>query len=104
LAASAALGVAASLEAQGKAQDAATAYLKVTSRYAGTPADLQAQFSLGRLAEAQGKLADAENYYDQAARVGQAGGTISEEAQGRAYEIKMKLAATQKSNPVNLLK
>jgi predicted negative regulator of RcsB-dependent stress response len=104
LAASAALGVAASLEAQGKADEAATAYLKVTSRYAGTPADLQAQFSLGRLAEAQGKLADAENYYENAARVGQAGGTISEEAEGRAYEIKMKLAAAQKNNPVNLLK
>jgi predicted negative regulator of RcsB-dependent stress response len=104
LAASAALGVAASLEAQGKADQAATAYLKVTSSYSGSPADLQAEFSLGRLAEEQGKLAEAESYYENAARAGQAGGTLSEEAQGKAYELKMKLAAVQKSNPVSLLK
>jgi predicted negative regulator of RcsB-dependent stress response len=104
LAASAALGVAASLEAQGKLDQAATAYLRVTSSYSGSPADLQAEFSLGRLAEAQGKLTEAESYYENAARSGQAGGTISEEAEGNAYELKLKLNAAQKNNPINLSK
>lgn len=74
LAASAALGVAASLEAQGKPDLATTAYLRVTSSYSGSPAGLQAEFSLGRLAEQQGKLSEAESYYDNAAQFGQAGG------------------------------
>lgn len=104
LAASAALGVAASLEAQGKPDLASTAYLKVTSSYSGSPAGLQAEFSLGRLAEQQGRLAEAEGYYESAASVGQAGGTISEEAQGKAYELKVKLATTQKTTTDSLLK
>ena len=103
LAASAALGVAASLEAQGKLDQAETAYELVTTTYASSPANLQAQYSLGRLNEQQGKLAQAESYYDNAAQAGQAGGTISEEAAGRVYQLKMKLAAaaaTQKSTTV----
>jgi tetratricopeptide (TPR) repeat protein len=63
LAASAALGVAASLEAQGKLDQAETAYERVTTTYAASPANLQAQYSLGRLNEQQGKLAQAESYY-----------------------------------------
>ncbi len=104
LAATAALGVAASLEAQGKLDPAATAYQRVTSIYSSSPANLLAQYSLGRLAEEQGKLAEAESYYESAAQPGQAGGTVSEEAAGRAYELKMKLAATQKTTTGSLLK
>jgi predicted negative regulator of RcsB-dependent stress response len=104
LGAVAALGVAASLEAQDKADLAATAYQRVISSYAGSPAALQADFSLGRLAEQQGKLEEAEGYYENAAQAGRAGGTISEEAQGREYQIKMELAAAQKTPPSSLLK
>jgi len=65
---------------------------------------LQADFSLGRLAEQQGKLEEAEGYYENAAQAGRAGGTISENAQGRAYQIKMELAAAQKTPPTSPLK
>jgi predicted negative regulator of RcsB-dependent stress response len=104
MSASAALGVAASLEAQGKPDLAATAYLKVTSSYSGSPAGLQAEYSLGRLAELQGRFEEAQGYYESAASFGQAGGTISQEAQGKAYEMKMRLAATQKTTTGTLLK
>jgi predicted negative regulator of RcsB-dependent stress response len=97
LAAAAELGVAASLEAQDKADLAATAYQRVVSSYAGSPAALQANYSLGRLAEQQGKLEVAEGYYESAAQGGRAGGTISENAQVRAYQIKTELAAAQKT-------
>ncbi|HXA45671.1 MAG TPA: tetratricopeptide repeat protein [Candidatus Angelobacter sp.] len=104
LAATATLGLAASLEAQGKLDDAAAAYQKLTSSHVNPAAYLQAQFSLGRLAERNGKLAEAESYYETAAEPGRSGGTISEEAQGRAYEIKMKLSATQKPATNSFLK
>ena len=104
LAAAATLGVAASLEAQDKADLAATAYQRVISSYAGSSAALQADFSLGRLAEQQGKLTEAEGYYENAAQAGRAGGTISEEAQRRDYQIKMELAAAQKTPQSLLLK
>ena len=96
LAATAILGYGAALEAQGKLDEAAAAYQRLSGNRVNPDASLQAQFSLGRLAERNGKLAQAESYYESAAQVGRAGGTISEEAQGRAYEIKMKLSATQK--------
>ncbi len=95
-AATAALGVAVSLDAQGKSDLAATAYQNVASGFANSPAALQAQFALGRLNEQAGKLTEAETFYEQAAVAGRAGGSISEEAQGRAYELKAKLAAMQK--------
>jgi predicted negative regulator of RcsB-dependent stress response len=108
LAATASLGLAASLEAQDKLDLATAAYQKVAANFAGSTADLTAEFSLGRLAEQQGKLAEAETYYENASRAGRAGGSLAEEAYGRAYEIKAKLAATQKNsaatNAIQLLK
>jgi len=100
LAAIANLGAGASLEAQGKLDGAAAAYQRIGSAHADPGSYLQAQFSLGRLAEQKGKLTEAEGYYESAAQFGRAGGTISEEAQGRAYEIKMKLSAPQKAPQV----
>jgi predicted negative regulator of RcsB-dependent stress response len=91
------LGVATSLDAQGKTDQAQTAYLKVTSSYNGSPADMRAEFALGRMSEQQGKLQEAESYYESAARAGQLGGTLAQEAEGRAYQIKMQLAAKQKT-------
>jgi predicted negative regulator of RcsB-dependent stress response len=97
LATIATLGVGASLEAQGKPDQAAVAYQKIASGHANSAAYYQAEFSLGRLAEKSGNLAEAESHYEAAAQAGRAGGSVSEEAQGRAYEIKLKLSAAQKS-------
>ncbi len=98
LAATAALGIAASLEAQNKLDLATTAYKKVTTSFVGSPSELQAEFALGRLAEQSGKLAEAEGHFENVARAGRAGGSIAEEAEGRAFELKAKLAATQKTS------
>ena len=97
LAALAALGVAVSLEAQNKPDLATTAYQKVVAEFASSSAVLQANFALGRIADQQGKLSQAESYFEAAAHMGQAGGTIAQEAEERMYQIKAKLAATQKS-------
>jgi len=98
LAAIANLGAGASLEAQGKPDQAAVAYEKIASTHATSPAYLQAEFSLGRIAEHGGQLAEAESHFEIVAQAGRAGGSIAQEAQGRAYEIKMKLSAAQKTS------
>jgi predicted negative regulator of RcsB-dependent stress response len=103
LAATAALGVAASLEAQNKLDLAAAAYKNVTTSFAGAAAELPAEFALGRLAEQSGKLAEAEGYFENAARVGRAGGSIAQEAEGRAFELKAKLAAQKAGTPGNAI-
>ena len=96
LAATAQLGVGASLEAQGKNDLAAVAYQKTASTYSTTPSALPALCALGRLAEQAGKLSEALGHYENAARAGQAGGSLAQEAAMRAAEIKTKLPA-QKS-------
>jgi predicted negative regulator of RcsB-dependent stress response len=96
LAATAALGVAASLEAQNKLDAAAAAYQKVTISYASTSCVLPAEFALGRIAEQQNKLTEAMNHYENAARA-PLGGTLAQEASQRAFEIKNKLAAAPKA-------
>lgn len=93
LAATAQLGVAASLEAQGKNDLAGVAYQKTASTYSTTPSALPALCALGRLAEQAGKLNEALGNYENAARAGQAGGSLAQEAAMHAAEIKAKLAA-----------
>ena len=95
LAASAQLGVATCLEAQGKLDDAATAYRKVTSQFADSAAALSAKFSLGRLAEAKGNNTEAMNYYQEIARNNLAG-SLAQEAAMRAADLKTKLASATK--------
>ena len=97
LAATAQLGVAASLEAQGKADLASEAYRKTASNYSGQPAALPALVGLGRLAEQAGKLPDALTSYDAAAKAGQAGGSLAQEAAMRAAEIRAKMPAPVKA-------
>lgn len=63
--AEAALGVAASLDAQGKAADATAKYLDVVNKYATSAAASQARLSLARLYEAQNKPEEAFKYYEQ---------------------------------------
>lgn len=96
LAATAQLGVAACLEAQGKNDLAAVAYQKTASTYAATPSALPALCALGRINEQAGKMNEAANNYDAAARAGQAGGSLAQEAAMHSMEIKTKIAA-QKS-------
>ena len=83
----------ASLEAQGKTDLAVAAYQKVVSGYPGTPSALPAYFGLGRIAEAQGKLTEALNNYEDAARSGAAGGTLAQMALQNAQEVKAKIDA-----------
>ena len=98
LAVTAQLGLAASLEAQGKLDLAAATYQKVaSSTAAGSANALPALVSLGRIAEAQGKLAEAANNYEAAARAGSLGGSLAQEAAMRAAEIKTKIAAAPKA-------
>lgn len=79
------LGVATCLESSGQTNEAMNAYKRLADRPADIPS-LQAKFALGRLYEAQGKLDQAKNIYDE---VGRAGGnsSIAEEAGLRMHEI-----------------
>ncbi len=97
LATTAQLGLAASLEAQGKLDLASASYQKVASTAAGNPSALPALCGLGRIAEAQGKLAEAANNYEAAARAGQLGGSLAQEAGIHAAELKAKIAAAPKA-------
>jgi predicted negative regulator of RcsB-dependent stress response len=81
LAAAAQLGVAASLEAQNKPDLAATAYRLVMTSYPNAPEALPAKFSLARVLESQGKLAEASTYYTEVTRTPLAGSLASEAAQ-----------------------
>lgn len=64
-AASAAYGVAASLEAQRKLPEATAAYQDVVTRFAGSGVVGQAKLSLARIHEAGGKHADALKIYEE---------------------------------------
>ncbi len=92
LAATAQLGLAASLEAQNKLDLATAGYQKVVSVYASSSAVAQAEFALGRIAEQQNKLTDAMSFY-QKIIAGGARDTLTQEAQMRATDLQVKIAA-----------
>jgi len=91
-AATAQLGVAASLESLNKLDLAASAYQQVLSTYPGSPFVAQAEFGLGHIAELQNKPSEAVGHYDKVAAT-VAGGTLAQEAAMRSAELKFKLAA-----------
>ena len=91
LAATAALGVAASLEAQNKLDAAVAAYQRVASGFASSSSAQPAEFALGRIAEQQNKLTEAVSHYEKIARAG-SGGSLAQEAGQRAFELKAKTA------------
>ena len=95
LSAIAEMGIGASLEAQNKLDEAATAYQKVATTYANQGAALPALCALGRIAEEQGHLTEALGNYQAAANAGQAGGSLSQQAQIEVAELKAKIAAQQ---------
>jgi predicted negative regulator of RcsB-dependent stress response len=100
LAASAQAGIAASLEAQGKLDDALAAYRKVASGYPDSIDAIQAKFAQGRVLESQGKLSDAVNAYQDVVRSPLAG-TFASEAGQRIALIQTKLAAVKTNATTN---
>jgi TolA-binding protein len=103
----AALGLATSLDAQGKMDLAASAYQRVINTPSDAIAATSAKFALAQIDERQGKLTDALNLYEDIVRYS-ANSTMGSEAGLRAMELKMKLqsappstapAAPSKPNP-----
>jgi predicted negative regulator of RcsB-dependent stress response len=91
LAGQAALGVATSLEMQGKAS--AIAYKGIVDNYTDPGVVAAAKFALGRIAEAQGKLQDALELCQQAAQVNP-GSTLGYEAGMHIVDLKNRMAAS----------
>jgi len=85
----AALGVAASLDAQGKTDLSISAYQKAISQSSNGNVVADAKFALARIAETQGKFADAEKLYVEVARTFP-NSSVGSEAGRRAMELKMK--------------
>lgn len=84
----AAFGLAACLEAEGKSQEAFQAYQRAQTYPGGESTDA-AKFALGRLSEAAGKLNDALNYYSQVSP----NTDMGQEAGMRARAIQIKVQA-----------
>jgi len=103
-AAQAALGVATSLDAQGKTDLAAGAYQRVISSSSDVMVTSSAKYALAQIDEHQGKLADAMNLYEEVMR-NNPNGSLGSEAGLRAMELKMKLPSAPPSTapaaPVN---
>jgi predicted negative regulator of RcsB-dependent stress response len=90
LLANALLGIAASLDAQGKTADAINAYRDLVDHHGNDSVVLpQAQFALGRLYESQGQAATARTFYEKTLMIDQYG-SIGSEAGMRLEELKRK--------------
>jgi predicted negative regulator of RcsB-dependent stress response len=83
------LGVAASLDAQGKTDLAVGAYQKAAGQSADQNVVAAAKFALARIDEAQGKFAEATKLYTDVARA-YPNSSISSEAGRRVMELKSK--------------
>jgi len=95
LSASAALGVAACLEALGKADLALGAYQRVTIGFPGNLVAVNAaKLALARLSIQQGKLADAANFYESILRA-VPGGPLAQEAEMCLIDVRTKLVLSQ---------
>ncbi len=98
LAPQAALGVAASLDAQGKTDLAISAYQKAISLTSEGNVVAAAKFALARIDEAQGKSAEADKLYTELARA-YPNSAINSEAGLRDAELKTKSPATASVSP-----
>jgi predicted negative regulator of RcsB-dependent stress response len=100
----AALGVATSLDAQGKTDLAVGAYQRVISISSDTAAVNAAKFSLARIEESQNRLNDALVLYQDVARA-DPGGSLGSEATMRLMDLRSKLpaAATTPTPAASLL-
>jgi tetratricopeptide (TPR) repeat protein len=83
------LGIAASLDAQNKTDEAIRAYKDLTEHHSGDPAVPQAKFALARLYEAQGKPEIARTLFEDVAR-SEPYGSLGSEAGMRLEELKLK--------------
>jgi TolA-binding protein len=95
-AAQAALGVATSLDAQGKTDLAAGAYQRVINISSDVTAASSAKFALAQIDERQGKLTDALNLYEDIVRYNP-NSSLGSEAGLRTMELKMKLQSASPS-------
>jgi predicted negative regulator of RcsB-dependent stress response len=93
----AALGVATSLDAQGKTDLAAGAYQRVINTSSDVTAVNSAKFALAQIDEHQGKLTEALNLYGDVVRYNP-NGLLGSEAGLHAMELKMKLSSASPSN------
>jgi TolA-binding protein len=84
------LGLAASLDALGKTDLAVSAYQKAAAQTADLNVVANAKFSLARIDEAQGKLAEAQRLYGEVARTSERT-SLGSEAGLRAMELNAKL-------------
>jgi TolA-binding protein len=89
-AAQAALGVAASLDAQGKTDPAAGGYQRIINTYSDAVAVDSARFALAQIDERQNKFTEAVNLYEAIVRYNP-NGSLGSEAGLRLMELKMKL-------------
>ena len=92
--ASAALGVAASLEAGGKADLAASAYQRVISGFSDPNAVDMAKFALAKIDDQHNKLAEAESLYQDVAH-NNPNTPLGSEAAFRAFQLRTKLQPVQ---------
>ena len=83
------LGIAASLDAAGKTNQAMTAYQNLIERHPGETVVPQAKFALARLDEAQNKPEAARDLYDQVERADPYG-SLGDEARMRLEDLKAK--------------
>ena len=91
LVAGAALGVAATAEAQGQPA-ALDDYKKVIENYNDLPSQISAKFAVGRIYEQQGKIPEAIRYYDEVSR-SVSGSTLGQQAMLKSMELKATLPA-----------
>ena len=91
LAGEAALGVATSLDVQGK--PAATEFQTVVNNYSEPAIVSAAKFALGRIAEGQGKLNEALSLFEEAARANP-GSTLGYEAGMHVLDLRTKLSTS----------
>ena len=94
----AALGVAASLDALGKADLAAGAYQRVIANYSDALVLNAAKFAMARIDESQGKLNDALVLYQDIATT-DSGGSLGSEAGMRLLELRAKVPASAATPP-----
>jgi predicted negative regulator of RcsB-dependent stress response len=94
------LGIAASLDAQGKTADAINAYRDLVDHHPNETVVLpQAEFALGRLYEAQGQAATARTFFEKVAMTDPYG-SIGSEAGIRIEELKQKYPNLVPSTPM----
>ena len=83
-------GIAATLEALGKTEDAAKAYRQIADRFKAQGIGFSAASALGRILESQGKYLEAMPLFEEVAR-GDANGMLGGEARLRLAQIQQKL-------------